>query len=88
MILNLSLTQKKRMNPKMKEAIRLRDAGIIYQISDSKWVSPAHCIPKYGAITIIRNGENSLIPTRTITGYSMCIDFRKLNRDTKKVHKP
>jgi hypothetical protein len=55
---------------------------------DSKWVSPAHCIPKDGAITIIRNGEKNLIPTRTITGYSMRIDFRKLNKDTKKVHKP
>jgi hypothetical protein len=81
------------MNPKMKEVIRkevirLLDAAIIYQISDNKWVCPTHCIPKDGEITIINNGENSLIPTRTITGYSMCIDFRKLNKDTKKVHKP
>jgi hypothetical protein len=51
-------------------------------------VSPAHCIPKDGAITIISNDENSLIPTRTVTGYSMCIDFRKLNKGTKKKHKP
>jgi hypothetical protein len=84
---------QKRMNPKMKEVIRkevirLLDAGIIYQISDNKWVSPAHCIPKDGEITIITNGENSLIPTITITSYSMCIDFSKFNKDTKKNHKP
>jgi hypothetical protein len=84
---------QKRMKPKMKEVIRkevirLLDSGIIYQILDNKWVSHAHCISKYGAITIISNGDNSLIPTRTITGYSMCIDFTKLNKDTKKVHKP
>jgi hypothetical protein len=84
---------QKRMNPKMKEVIRkevicLLDGGTIYRISDSKWVNHTHCIPKDGAITIISNDENSLIPTRTITGYSMCVDFRKLNKDTKKVHKP
>jgi hypothetical protein len=65
------------------EVIRLLYAVIIYQISDS-----AHCIPKDGAITIIGKDENSLIPTRTITSYSMCIYFRKINRDTKNKHKP
>jgi hypothetical protein len=49
---------QKRMNPKIKEVIRkevifLLDAGIIYQILDNKWVSPTHCIPKDGEITII-----------------------------------
>jgi hypothetical protein len=67
---------QKRMNPKMKEVIRkevirLLDALIIYQLSDNKWVSHAHCIPKDRAITIISNGENSLIPTIIITSYSV-----------------
>jgi hypothetical protein len=84
---------QKRLNPKMKEVIRnevicLLDVVIIYQISDSKWISPAHCVLKDGAITIIGKDENSLIPTRTITSYSMCIYFRKINRDTKNKHKP
>jgi hypothetical protein len=84
---------QKRGNTKMKEVIRnkvirLLDAGIIYQISDRKWVSHADCIPKYGAITIISYDDSSLIPTRTITGYNICIDFRKFNKDTKKKHKP
>jgi hypothetical protein len=81
-----------RFNPKMKEVVRkevvrLLDAGIIYQISDSKWVSPAHCKPKHGGLTIIKY-KDGLIPTRVILGYKMCIDYRKLNKDTIRDHKP
>ena len=84
---------QRRLNPRMKEevrkeVIRLLDAGIIYPISDSKWVSPAHCIPKQGSLTVIQNDEDELIPIRTVTGYRMCIDFRKINKDTLKDHKP
>ena len=84
---------QRRLNPRMKEevrkeVIRLLDAGVIYPISDSKWVSPAHCIPKQGSLTVIQNDEDELIPVRTVTGYKMCIDFRKINKDTFKDHKP
>jgi hypothetical protein len=39
---------QRRFNPKMKKVVRkkvarLLDSGTIYQISDSKWVSPAQC---------------------------------------------
>nr|GFA73360.1 reverse transcriptase domain-containing protein [Tanacetum cinerariifolium] len=42
-----------RVNPKIhdvikKEVIKLLDAGMIYPISDSPWVSPIHCVPKKG----------------------------------------
>jgi hypothetical protein len=42
-----------RLIPKMKEVVRnevlkLLDAGIIYLIADSRWVSPVHCVPKKG----------------------------------------
>ena len=71
-----------------KEVILLLDAGIIYPISDSKWVSPVHCIPKKGGITVVPNENNELIPNRTIVGYQMCIDYMKLNRATKKENQP
>jgi hypothetical protein len=29
-----------------KEVIKLLDAGIIYSIPHSEWVSPVHCVPK------------------------------------------
>ena len=31
-------------------------------IADSRWVSPVHCVPKKGGITVIPNDKNELIP--------------------------
>ena len=70
------------------EVLKLLAAGIIYPIPDSKWVSPVHCVPKKGGITVVPNDKNELIPQRTIIGYRMCIDFRKLNKATRKDHYP
>ena len=82
-----------RLNPKMKEVVRteilkLLEAGIIYPIADSRWVSPVHCVPKKGGITVVPNDKNELIPQRIVTGYRMVIYFRKLNKATKKDHYP
>jgi hypothetical protein len=71
-----------------KEVIKLLEAGIIYPIADSKWASHVHCVPKNGGITVVPNDENELVAQRTITGYRMCIDFRKSNKVTKKDHYP
>ncbi|XP_019057612.1 PREDICTED: uncharacterized protein LOC109116505, partial [Tarenaya hassleriana] len=70
-----------------KEVLKLLDAGIIYPISDSAWVSPVQVVPKKGGITVVEN-DNELIPTRTVTGWRMCIDYRKLNSNTRKDHFP
>ncbi|GJV33854.1 reverse transcriptase domain-containing protein [Tanacetum coccineum] len=58
-----------------KEIIKLLDDGIIYAIEDSPWVSPVHCIPKKGGMTVVTNEDNKLVPTRTVTGWSVCIDY-------------
>src|SRR3954466_10107547 len=80
-------------NTKMKEVVRnevlkLLDGGIIYPIADSQWVSPVHCVPKKGGNTVVPNEDNELIPQRVVVGYRMCIDFRNINKVTKKDHYP
>nr|GFA67827.1 reverse transcriptase domain-containing protein [Tanacetum cinerariifolium] len=82
---------QRRVNPKIydvikKEVEKLLDAGLIYPISDSPWVSPIHCVPKKGGMTVNKNDENELVPTRLVTGWRVCIDYRKLNEATRKNH--
>nr|GEV94511.1 reverse transcriptase domain-containing protein [Tanacetum cinerariifolium] len=50
------------------------------------WVSPIHCVPKKGGMTIVANENNELILTRLVTGWRVCIDYRKLNDATRKDH--
>ncbi|XP_009800970.2 uncharacterized protein [Nicotiana sylvestris] len=88
-----SMEQQRRLNPIMKEVvkkevIKLLDVGISFPISDSNWVSPVQCVPKKGRMTVIQNEKNELIPTRTVTGWRVCIDYRRLNKATRKDHFP
>ena len=88
-----SIEHQRRLNPFMKEVVikevlKWLNAGFIYAISDSPWVSPVHVVPKKGGFSVIKNEKNELILTRTVTGWRVCIDYRKLNTATIKDHYP
>nr|GEZ91661.1 reverse transcriptase domain-containing protein [Tanacetum cinerariifolium] len=86
-----AIQHQRRVNPKIhkvvkKEVLKLLDAGLIYLISDSLWVSLVHCVSKKGGFTVVENEENELIPTRLFTSWRVCIDYQKLNDATRKDH--
>ena len=80
-----SIKHQRRLNPPMqevvkKEIIKWLDAGVVYPISDRKWVSPVQCVPKKGGMTVVANEKNELVPLRPVTGWRVCMDYRKLNK--------
>ena len=88
-----SVEAQRRLNPTMKEVVRKEilkwlDTGVIYPISDSAWVSSVQVVPKKGGTTVIKTENNILLPSRTVTGWRICIDYRKLNKATRKDHFP
>ncbi|KAA3488230.1 Retrovirus-related Pol polyprotein from transposon 17.6 [Gossypium australe] len=85
--------QQRRLNPIMKEVvkkeiIKWHDVRIIYTIFDSSWVSLVQCVPKKEGVTVVSNDNNKLIPTRIVTGWIVCMDYRKLNKANQKDHFP
>lgn len=57
----------------MKEVVRTEilkplKARIIFAILDHAWVSLVKVVPKNSGIIVVKNGNNELIPTRTLTG--------------------
>nr|GEV79577.1 retrovirus-related Pol polyprotein [Tanacetum cinerariifolium] len=88
-----TVQHQRRVDPKThdvikQEVIKLLDAGLIYPIYDSPWVSPVHCVPKKGGFTVVENEDNELILTRMVMGWRVCIDYRKLNETIQKDHFP
>ncbi len=84
---------QRRLNPPMmevvkKEITRTLQQGIIYSISDSKWVSPTQVVPKKSGITVEANENGELVPKRKQDGWRMCMDYKKLNTVTCKDHFP
>jgi len=64
---------QRRLNVPMMEVVKtkilkLLDAGVIYPITDSKWVASIHVVSKKTGIMLVKNKNNELIPTRISSG--------------------
>ncbi|RVW89163.1 Retrovirus-related Pol polyprotein from transposon 17.6 [Vitis vinifera] len=84
---------QRRLNPHLQEVVRaeilkLFQAGIIYPIFDSPWVSPTQVVPKKSGITVVQNEKGEEVATRLTSGWRVCIDYRKLNAVTRNDHFP
>ncbi|XP_015162967.1 uncharacterized protein [Solanum tuberosum] len=88
-----SIEHERRFNPLMqevvkKEIIKWLDVGVVYPIPNSNWVCPVQCAPKKEGIIVVPNAKNELVPMRPVTGWRVCMDYRKLNAWTEKDHFP
>nr|GEX01367.1 reverse transcriptase domain-containing protein [Tanacetum cinerariifolium] len=77
-----AVQHQRRINSKIhdvikQEVLKLLDAGLIYPISDSPWVSPVHSVPKKGGFTVVENEDNELNPNRLVTSWRVCIDYHQ-----------
>ncbi|KAI3819745.1 hypothetical protein L1987_13593 [Smallanthus sonchifolius] len=84
---------QRRLNPNTcevvkKEVLKWLDVGIINPISNSTWVSPTQIVPKKAGIQVVKGEHCEQIATRSVTGWRVCIDYRKLNVATSKYHFP
>nr|GEU87365.1 reverse transcriptase domain-containing protein [Tanacetum cinerariifolium] len=84
------LTDRKSIDPEFCSHMILLKEDYAPKIDlpnlSSPWVSPVHCMPKKGGMTVVTNDENELVPTRLVTGWRLCIDYQKLNEATRKDH--
>ncbi|GJU87208.1 putative nucleotidyltransferase, ribonuclease H [Tanacetum coccineum] len=94
-IISSKLSENEKMS--LLQVLEKRNGAVAWKMSDikgispsyySSWVSLIHFVPKKGWMTVVLNDNNKLIPSRTVTGWRVCIDYRKLNDATRKDHFP
>ena len=84
---------QRRLNPHMQqvvkaEVLKLLQAGIIYPILDSTWVSPTQVVPRKSGVTMVHKEKGKEMPTHLTTVWKVCIYYRRLNEVTMKDHFP
>ena len=51
-------------------------------------MSPVQVVPKKGGTTVIKTENNTLLLSKTVTGWRICIDYQKFNKAIWKDHFP
>nr|GEZ16207.1 reverse transcriptase domain-containing protein [Tanacetum cinerariifolium] len=75
--------------PSFKKELKVCEVKTVKSsVDEPPEVSPIHYVPKKGSFTVVENEENELIPTRLVTGWRVCIYYRKVNEATRKDHFP
>ncbi|RDY05451.1 Retrovirus-related Pol polyprotein, partial [Mucuna pruriens] len=92
-LLKVEARPVRRLNPTTLDVIKkivmkLHVVGIICPISDNQWVSFVQVVPKKSRMTVVKNQNNELNPTRIQNNWRVCIDYMKLNQTTHKDHLP
>ncbi|GJS43016.1 reverse transcriptase domain-containing protein [Tanacetum coccineum] len=80
------ITDIKGIHPRFCTDTILMEDDYKPTVQSQRRVNPK--IHEKGGITVVANEENELIPTRLVTGWRDCIDYRKLNEETRKDHFP
>nr|GEW05191.1 DNA-directed DNA polymerase [Tanacetum cinerariifolium] len=83
-------------NTALITVLKSHKRAIAWKLSDIKGIDPEFCTHKIlmeedfkpGGFTVVENKDNELILTRLVTGWRVCIDYRKLNKATRKDHFP
>ncbi|GJS44732.1 reverse transcriptase domain-containing protein [Tanacetum coccineum] len=72
------------------EVLKSHKRAIAWKLSDIKginpdpWVSPVHCVPKKGGMTVVKTDENDSITESIVVTGGEFIDNRKLNEATRR----
>ncbi|CAL1394239.1 unnamed protein product [Linum trigynum] len=64
----------------------MQGSSLLYLIASGS--APLRWSRRKGGMTVVPNEKKELIPMRTVTGWRVCIDYRRLNDATRKDHFP
>ncbi|GJR72792.1 reverse transcriptase domain-containing protein [Tanacetum coccineum] len=93
-IISSQLSQEKKN--KLVSVLKKHKQAFAWKTTDIPGICPSFCKHKIQLlddkkpveITVVTNKNDELVPTRTVTGWRVCIDYRKLNEATAKDHFP